>query len=120
MNSQFNKYIGFFCFAVVIILIGNAVYQTFKPIDDEFEVLSSQLEKWDKVTKNSQKAIENAEKFLQKADSVFESIDEEFEMISYIADQYYELSQKEEFTEEDLAMLKFYYEYLVSHGINLK
>ena len=38
----------------------------------------------------------------------------------YIADQYYELSQKKDLTDEDVAMLKFYYDYLVSHGVALK
>ena len=41
-------------------------------------------------------------------------------MLVYIADQYYELSQKKDLTDEDVAMLKFYYDYLVSNRVALK
>lgn len=107
--------------AVLAVFIGGLkIYNNLQPMSEEAAALSSVIAECNKITQRSNAAVSQAQEFMDKADAIFESIDQEAETLSYIADKYYELSQKEEFTEEDLRMLKFYYDYLVSRGVNLK
>lgn len=117
MDNIKNKYIGCILFVFAVVLIVNFAVQSMRKPDKEYLAYQSSI---DEVIKNAERVVSEAKASREKASEAFESINQEAEMLVYIADQYYELSQKKDLTDEDVAMLKFYYDYLVSHGVALK
>ena len=115
--NSYKKFVAFVFFGAFVLLICVAVFQNLIPVDKEFEAAISSYKA---VAEDGKKAASEAREFIEKSNQEFERIDLEYSAISYVADKYYELSQKEELTDEDLNLLEYYYNYLVSHGIDLK
>ena len=117
MEFQFkNKYIGYICFAVVVLLLGNAVFQTFRPHDKEFEAAMSSYQQ---VVADANKTISEAQKSRKNAEEEFENIDADFIVLVTFADKYYALSQELQLSDSDKNMLEYYYNYVTEYGIDL-
>lgn len=107
------KYICWAAAILVVFLFGNAMYQTFKPMDEETEAFYSELEKYNKITQDSNKLLED-----MRSGNYSSSVSDE-EVYAYMESLYYELLQKENPTQEDLNKMKVYRVMLAEQGIDV-
>lgn len=71
------------------------------------------------VAASAEKACDEAAAFREEAREKYKDIDKDFLALDTIAEKYYTLSQKAQLTEEDKHMLKYYYDYLDAHDVDL-
>lgn len=74
---------------------------------------------FDEVAASAEKACDKSKAFREEAEEKYKNIDTNFMSLITIADRYYALSQKAQLTDEDKHMLKYYYDYLDAHDVDL-